>query len=222
MHIASKHLQSSIVAGLITVCGLTIGFAGAEGNTLPSFALSFVQTSPNAITDGAFAGAKFDIGGYVSHPCYVIAGVETKVCEDQYGLTQSLKTYLDDGSLLGYLRANGLAIGAVATSSQSSVSSMSSASSVSSAASSTSETAPAMNESSSEAANPAMLPAVTRILNDSIKTEDDFDALRQNRSNAIWNHCRMQFNTRYEMTACFQRNMKLMMRLDTPIEGNIQ
>ncbi len=114
MHIASKHLQSSIVAGLITVCGLTIGFAGAEGTTLPSFALSFVQTSPNAITDGAFAGAKFDIGGYVSHPCYVIAGVETKVCEDQYGLTQSLKTYLDDGSLLGYLRANGLAIGAVA------------------------------------------------------------------------------------------------------------
>lgn len=223
MHIASKHLQYSIVAGLIAVCGLTISFAGAEEATLPSFALSFVQTSPNAVADGVFAGAKFDIEGYLSHPCYVIAGVETKACKDQYGLTESLKTHIENGSMLAYLRAHGLANGSgVAASSVSSASSMSSASSVSSEASDVSDTTPVKNETESKIAKPVMQPAVTRILNDSIKTEEDFDALRQNRSNAIWNHCSMQFNTRYEMTACFQRNMKLMMRLDTPIEGNIQ
>ncbi len=217
MRITSKHLQYSIIAGLITVSGLTIGFAGAEDFTLPTFALSFIQTSPNTVTDGPFAGAKFDIGGYLNNPCYQIAGTEAQTCEDQFGLTESLKTYIDNGSLLAYLQANGLATGNYATIS----SSESSASSVSNAASSvSSESTTATSESSSVTSTPE--PAATSVLNDSIKTEADFDLLRQNRSNAVWFYCSEHNDTRYEITACFQRNMKLIMRLNSAIEGNIQ
>ena len=217
MNIASKHLQYSVVAGLIAVCGLTIGFAGAEDSTLPSFALSFIQDTPNIVQDGPFAGAKFEIGGSMSHPCYEIAGMEAKICEDQFGLTQSLKTYIDNGSLLAYLQSKGLTVGSKAVMSSSSTSS--SSSSVSSAMSSSS----AMSEvsSSSEMSNSSE-PIVTHVLNDTIKTEADFEQLRQNRSDELWSMCGKEFRTRYAVAACFQRNMNLLLRYDTMIEGNVK
>ena len=215
INIASKHLQYGIVTGLITVCGLTIGFAGAEDSMLPPFALSFIQTTANTVQDGPFAGAKFDIGGYMSHPCYDIAGVEAKTCKDQFGLTEPLKTYIENGSLLSYLQANGLALGGMPVmSSSSSMTSVSSA--MSSSSSMMSETS-----SSSSAMSEATAP-VTTILNDAVHTQADFDQLRQNRSHDLWTVCDNAYEGRYNKAACYQQNISLLMRYDTPIDGNVQ
>jgi hypothetical protein len=108
---ASKHAQLAILSGLSIVSGLTIALVGAQNvDPLPAYALSFITTEPNVITDtgNPFAGAKFDIQSYVSSPCYDIVGNEQAMCASQYGITTPLKQYVIDGSLLQYLNNNGL------------------------------------------------------------------------------------------------------------------
>lgn len=204
MHIASKHLHSSLLTGLLVLGGLTVSFAAAQTESpVSSYVHSFVLPFPNSITEGQFAGAKFDIGAFMNHPCFTIAGTEAQSCKEQFGISASLKTYLDDGSLLSYLGTHGLlATGMnVSSSSESSISSASSESSASSASS---------------------VSSASSLSSSSVSSATDIDTILQERSDMLWDIClEMSKGNRAETTDCYQRNMKLFQRYNVPLEGNV-
>jgi hypothetical protein len=210
----SKHLQYSVMAGLVTVFGLTIGFAGAATSTLPGAVQSFIMTSQNDVADGAFAGAKFDIAGLMSHPCYTITGTEVQSCQDEYGITEPLKTFLENGMILSYVTSRGLLPGqkVVAQPADTTVNV-------------TVDTAPtptAVTEPTTSTVTMTLAPGVTT-LNASVDTEADFAALRLARSNKLWNICLRKDATREMASSCYQDNVRLLMRLNIDInEDTVQ
>lgn len=201
MNMSSKHLQFSLLTGLVAVFGLTISFANADG-MLPSVTQSFVQIQQNSITEGPFAGAKFDIVGFMSHPCYEMIGTEVQSCEYSYGIKQPLKSYVEDGSLLAWLGQSAL-LPNVAMSTSSVSSAASSASSV--ASEGTMEPTVTMT---------AAPKATTTILNSDIDTYEEMDDLRTARSNKLWNICVRRDGGRDLAAICYQDNIRLLMRLD--------
>ncbi len=208
MNTSSKHVQFSVLAGLVTVFGLTVGFAGAESASLPSIASSFVLSTSNGITSGAFADAKFDIAGYMSHPCYQISGTEVESCNYNYGITEPLKTYIDNGMLLSWLGSNNLLAAATPTP-------------VVEEAVTTVETSTVSTEPAATVTM-TMEPDVTT-LNSAITTEADFATLRLARSNKLWNICIRNDASREMASSCYQQNIRLLMRLDTEInESTVQ
>ncbi len=200
MNKSTKHLQYSVLAGLTTIFGLTIGFAGAAGS-VPSVAMDFAMLSPNGITEGPFAEAKFDIVGYMSHPCYEIAGTEVQSCDYSYGLTQPLKTYVENGSLLAWLGSAGLLPKATVAA----------------------VVAPVVTEEATTTATDVpMEPTVTMtaapvdetVLNADIDTDEEMFNLRTARSNKLWNICIREKGGRDFAAICYQDNIRLLMRLD--------
>ncbi len=185
MSIASKHLQFSLLAGLVTIFGLTVGFSHAEDtNALPNIAYTFVMTEPNGITDDSnvFAGAKFDIQGFTNHPCYQIAGIEAKICNDQYGLTAPLKTYVNNGMLYSYLNQKGLL---------------------------------AKVDVNSVLVGGAGIEPVEIFLPPvpvSTAKQDDVSTLRSDHNDKLWAICIRKTPARAEATACYQRNIRLTLR----------
>jgi hypothetical protein len=212
MNTRSKHVQFSLLTGLILMTGLTISFANADSTDLPSALRTFVMTNPNDSTNGAFAGAKFDIAGFMSHPCYEMTGTEVQMCADQYGITEPLKTYVENGELLSWLTQNGLMPTDPFASFMSSVSTASSASSASSSdMSAVSSTSSAMSVASTR----------TTVLNSAVDTEQDFNALRAARAAKLWTICMRKYGTRNDTALCYQNNIHLLMRLDVELEGNV-
>lgn len=208
--VASKHLSFSLVTGLLVLGGLTVGFASAETESpLPTYAHMFVLPFANNITEGEFAGAKFDISAFMNHPCFQIAGTEADMCKTQFGVTTSLKSFLDDGSLIAYLRTQGIVAGGVTSSaSSSSMSSTGSTMSSSSSSSSMMSSSSSSVESSSSSSN-------------NVQTIDVI-AVRQQRSDLLWSICsEMEKNDRAATADCYQRNMSLLQRLNVPLRGNV-
>lgn len=194
----------------MTVFGLTINFAGANG-AVPSVAQSFVMQNGNGITEGAFAGAKFDIVGYMGHPCYDFIGTEAQSCAYDYNLSEPLKTYVENGALLTWLGDTGLLPGTMT----SSVSSMPAVEASSASSVSTETNADSTVTMTRE-------PEVT-VLNSTIDSEEDLDNLLTARSNKLWNICLRNDATREAASLCYQQNIRLLMRLDLEItEDNVQ
>lgn len=231
MNISSKHAQFSVLAGLVTVFGLTIGFAGAEGASLPAIASSFVLTTSNGITDGAFADAKFDIAGYMSHPCFQISGTEVDNCAYQYGITEPLKTYLDNGMLLSWVNASGLmaagtpmittVTGSIVTATGST---MTTAATTTGSTVTTTTATGAITTGTEPMGTKTMTmePEVT-VLTDTTTSEEDFSQLLLARSNKLWNICIREDASREMASLCYQQNIRLLMRLDTDLnEDTVQ
>lgn len=211
MNKTSKHLQYSVLTGLVAVFGLTVGFAGASTSTLPGAVHSFIMSSPNDVLDGPFAGAKFDIAGLMNHPCYVITGTETETCADM-GITESLKDFVENGMVLSFASSRGLLQGQTAI-----------AQAPDTTVVTTTEYTPtpaAATEPTQKTVTMTLAPGVTT-LNADVDTEADFAALRLARSNKLWNICIRRDASRRMASLCFQQNMHLLSRLDAEITEDI-
>lgn len=206
MNRSSQHLQSSILTGFLAVFGLTIGFANADG-MLPSIAQSYVQMTQNSITEGPFAGAKFDIVGFMSHPCYEITGTETQSCDYTYGIKEPLSTYVQNGTLLAWLGDSAL-LPVRATSIENA------ASPEVSSATSVTATGSAIEPTVTMTAAPQ---GTTTIMDNSIDTYEEMDDLRTARSNKLWNICIRRDGGRDLAAICYQENIRLLMRLNVEL-----
>lgn len=206
MKMTAKHVQYSLLAGLTTVFGLTVAFANADTPAVPALAQTFVMTSPNTVTEGPFAGAKFDIIAYMSHPCYEISGTEVDSCAYSYNVTEPLKTFVDNGTLLAWVTANGLM---PADTVSANVSSMSTDTASGSMMGSTSSVQAADQSSS--------VSSQTAVLNSTVDSEADFDNLRAARSTKLWNLCITKYSQE-SAAMCYQNNIRLLMRLTIALD----
>lgn len=109
-----KHLRAGTVTGTIVALGATVAIAlaaGAEDNYFATRLLqAFVLGAPNDLKDlnSPLSGAHFDIAAYKAHPCYDIVGNEREMCEEQYGLRESMRSLLERGVVTSYLKQRGL------------------------------------------------------------------------------------------------------------------
>lgn len=113
MHTLQTQLRTSIITGSLVILGVTVAVALAgpsESLQVAHLLHSFVLAQPNDLRDpvNPLAGASFDLVAYMAHPCYNIVGMEKKMCEDQYGLTESLRSLLESGRVVSYLKQRGL------------------------------------------------------------------------------------------------------------------
>ncbi len=153
------------------------------------------MATPNDIRDdkNPYAGAYFDLASYMAHPCYEIAGLEQQICSENYGLDKSLHAFLDDGSVMQYLRMNRL---------------------IAAAASSSSSAAPQTSSA------PMLIPQTTEAPKAEM-TEATFQQIITKRSRQLWNECRGIAGSVKDATSCYQRNVRLLSRFDVQIEGNV-
>lgn len=114
MKLFPMHLRASTITGTLVALGATMAIALANGTSSPlqvsRFLDSFVLGAPNDLRDALnpLAGSHFDIVAYKAHPCYDIVGNEAQTCADQYGITESLRSMLENGRVSAHLRARGL------------------------------------------------------------------------------------------------------------------
>lgn len=196
MNATSKHVQFSLLAGLLAVFGLTVAFAGAQDTgTLPKSVLPFIRTEPNVVSEAGnpFSGAKFDIQSYMSHPCFQIVGSEAALCRDQYGITTPLQQYIQDGSLLGYLASRGLLVNNnVVNTMQQSTSS-----------------------ESTSASTQSFVPAADLTWQQQV---ENFERERAQRNMMLWAICQMKNSDYSDAAFCFQRNIRLTRRFSAPMD----
>ena len=118
MFLAPKQLQAAVLTGLFTLSGLTVALTvAAQPDRTRDVVDSFILSEQNDVTDPStpFAGAHFNLRGFMSHPCFVITNAEEELCHDTYGIGQDLKHLMDDGELLALLRDRGLLAAGPAT-----------------------------------------------------------------------------------------------------------
>lgn len=182
--------------------GVTVGFANAN-DTLTTVARPFVLMNGNGITEGPFADAKFDIVGYMSHPCFDITGTEVQSCAYNYGISEPLRTSLENGTLLSWAESMNLLPRSEKTTT----------------------TAPATTTPATTGQSASMQPTITMtaapeettVMRHEIDTTEELNALHIARSNKLWNICLRNETTREAASLCYQRNIRLLMRLSIEI-----
>lgn len=102
MHMLRNHLH----AAAFTMCSLFLG---------ASIALSIAAESSETRL-GQFLDAfqivgtdnTVDLAAIIGHPCYDTVGIEAQMCEETYGLTESLHSTIESGKVYAYFASRGI------------------------------------------------------------------------------------------------------------------
>lgn len=214
MNIFQKHTQAGLLAGLTTLFGVTVAFTSANGEAgMSSGVLSqFVLHNANDVTDAAnpFAGAWFDMRSLYSHPCYEIVGIETQMCQDRFGITRELKSYVFSGELTQFIQSRNLfdrektIVLPQPTPLQESQNT----------------TIPTVQPTNFA---PYLAPTVQQKSEEQIRAEEAarYNAIRRDRSRILWEICGSKFKHQADVSGCYQRNIRLVRRMNVAIEGNV-
>ena len=209
MDILSKHLRAFALTGCAVLLGASVAVSFADDTGVSArvarFIDGFITGSSNDIRDTnvPFAGTNFDIVSFMSHPCYEMTGIETKTCEENYDLTESLRSLLNRGAVAAELRTQGIVTTTVTVT-------VPQSSSTSSATSSAPAALVPLQQSSSSVAA-AVVPVYGT-------TTSHIDIAE--RSKLIWNTCKSRFSG-YDVSLCFYRNRHLIQRQNIEVEGNV-
>lgn len=211
MNIFQKHTQAGLLAGLTALFGVTVAFTSAyAGEVVQSSSVlsQFILNNANDVTDSAnpFAGAWFDMRSLYSHPCYEIVGIETQMCHDRFGIDRELKSYVMSGELTRFLQARNLFDREKTIVLPQPV-----------------QNTETINQNVQTDFTRYLGPTVREKNEEQIRAEEAarYNAIRADRSHILWEICSDKSDKQAEISACYQRNIRLVRRMNVVIEGNV-
>lgn len=189
-----RTLPSHFHTAALTACAIALGATIAAVSAASLSDLRVTSLLQSFILGGP--EPSFDLQAFVSHPCFTIAGNEAKTCAQDFGISESLQSMLNNGTVGAYLRQQGITDSRVPGAAAPS---------------------PAASTSTSSTSVPAPEPTPAP------KAYQETGSIQMavtERATIIWKTCKERYRGG-DVFLCHARNVKLLNRLDVPVEGNV-